>query len=186
MMNLLWEFKPGDDPSRLEALALTKERSASGDIPESHCLPNSVPFTLMILPFKIVQAPGQMVEIFEHYDPVRQIYTDGRPLPQNPDPTWMGYSSGTWQGDTLVVESTGFNGRSWLDASGHPRSESMRMTELYRRRDFGHMEIELTIDDPKYYTRPFTVKLSYNLIPDSDVLEAVCAENERDRNHVQK
>jgi hypothetical protein len=137
----------------------------------------------MILPFKIIQAQQQIVELFEHYDPPRQIYTDGRALPKDPEPSWMGQAAGKWQGDTLVVESAGFNGKTWLDASGHPRSESARMTERYRRRDFGHMDIDVTVDDAKYYTRPFTVKLPYHLIPDSDVLEAVCAENEKDAVH---
>ncbi len=186
VMNLLWDFKPEDDPSRPETLALLKQRgeSSSKDLPGSRCLPNSMPLTPLILPFKIVQTPQQMVMLFEHYDPARQIYTDGRALPKDLEPSWMGYAAGKWQGDTLVVESAGFNGKTWLDASGHPRSESARMIERYHRRDFGHMDMDLTINDPKYYTRPFTVKLPFHLIPDSDVLEAVCAENEKDRIHV--
>jgi hypothetical protein len=187
LFNLLWDFKPQDDPSRPEAAALVKLRQETAwkDLPESRCLPSSVPFTLMILPFKIVPTPQQMVMLFEHYDPPRQVYTDGRPLPEDPNPSWMGYSSGKWQGDTLVVESAGFNAQTtWLDAGGHPRSEHMRMTERYHRRDFGHMDIELTVNDPTFYTRPFTVKLPFHLIPDSDVLEAVCAENEKDRIHL--
>ena len=96
----------------------------------------------------------------------------------------MGYSSGRWQGGALVVETTGFNGKNWLDAFGHPRSEQMKITERYRRRDFGHMDLEMTFDDPKYYTRPFTVKTGLRLLPDSDVVEYVCAENEKDRAHL--
>jgi hypothetical protein len=125
-----------------------------------------------------------MVMLFEHYDPARQIYTDGRPLPQDPNPSWMGYATGRWKGDTLVVESAGFNDKTWLDAFGHPRSESARLTERYHRRDFGHLDVEVTVNDPKYYTRAFSVKLPFHLIPNSDVLEAVCAENERDRVHL--
>ena len=185
-MNLLWDFKPENDPSRPEALALVKQRSESSskDLPGSRCLPNSMPLTPLILPFKIVQTPQQMVMLFEHYDPARQVYTDGRALPKDLEPSWMGYAAGKWQNDILVVESAGFNGKTWLDASGHPRSESARMIERYHRRDFGHMDMDLTINDPKFYTRPFTVKLQFHLIPDSDVLEAVCAENEKDRIHV--
>jgi hypothetical protein len=185
-VNLLWDFKPEEDPSRPETLALLRQRGESSgrDLPSSRCLPNSMPLTPLMLPFKIVQTPQQMVMLFEHYDPARQIYTDGRALPKNPDPSWMGYAMGKWQGGTLVIESAGFNGKTWLDAAGHPRSESARMIERYRRPDFGHMEIDLTIDDPKYYTRPFTVKLPFHLIPDSDVLEAVCAENEKDVVHL--
>ena len=118
------------------------------------------------------------------YDPPRQIYTDGRPLPKDPDPLWMGYAAGQWQVDTLVVESAGFNDKTWLDGMGHPRSESAHMTERFHRRDFGHLDVELTVNDPKYYTRAFTVKLPFHLIPDTDVLEAVCAENEKDRVHL--
>lgn len=186
VLNLLWDFKPEDDPSRPETKALLQQRGQNGgkDLPTSRCLPGSVPFSLMILPFKIVQTPQQMVMLFEHYDPARQIYTDGRPLPQDPNPSWMGYASGRWQGDTLVIESAGFNDKTWLDAFGHPRSESARMTERYHRRDFGHMDVEVTVNDPKYYTRAFTVKLPFHLIPNSDVLEAVCAENEKDRVHL--
>jgi len=186
VVNLLWGVKPEDDPSRPETAALLKERGENGfkDLPSSHCFPGSVPFTLLILPFKILQTPQQIAMLFEHYDPPRQVYTDGRALPKDPDPTWMGYAAGKWQGDTLVVESTGYNGRTWLDAVGHPRSELARMTERYHRRDFGHMDIDVTINDPKYYTREFTVKLGFHLIPDSDVLEAVCAENEKDRSHL--
>lgn len=187
-LNLLWDFKPEDDPSRPEVAALLKERgeSSSRDIPGARCLPNSVPLSPIFSPFKIVQAPQQMVMLFEDHSLPRQVYTDGRALPKDLEPTWMGYAAGKWQGDTLVVESGGFNGKSWLDAGGHPRSESARMTERYRRRDFGHMEMELTVTDPTYYNRPFTVKLPFHLIPDSDVLEAVCTENEKDAIHLGK
>jgi len=93
---------------------------------------------------------------------------------------------GRWTGDTLVVDTIGFNDRAWLDAFGHPRSESMHITERYRRRDFGHMDLEITFDDPKYYTRAFSIKIVLNLVPDSDLLEYVCNENERDRAHMAK
>ena len=119
-------------------------------------------------------------------DPPRQIHTDGRSLPQDPQPSWIGYSVGKWQGDTLAVDTIGFNEESWLDLFGHPRSELMRIRESYRRRDFGHMDLEVTLEDPKYYTRPFTFKTGLNLIPDSDVLEFVCGENEKDRIHTEK
>jgi len=113
-------------------------------------------------------------------DPARQIYTDGRGLPKNPEPSWMGSSAGRWEGDTLVVDTAGFNDRAWLDGFGHPRSEAMRVTERFRRRDVGHMDLEISFDDPKYYTRPFGFKTALNLIPDSDVIEYVCTENEKD------
>jgi hypothetical protein len=119
-------------------------------------------------------------------DPSRQIHTDGRSLPKDPQPSWVGYSVGDWQGDTLVVETTGFNEASWLDKIGHPRSESMLIRERYHRRSFGDMDLEITIEDPKYYTRPFTMKTELHLIPASDVLEFVCGENEKDRIHLEK
>jgi hypothetical protein len=92
----------------------------------------------------------------------------------------MGSSAGQWQGETLVVETTGFQERAWLDGFGHPRSEAMRITERFRRRDVGHMDLEVIFDDPTYYTRPFGFKTTLTLIPDSDVLEYVCTENEKD------
>lgn len=186
LLNLLWDFKPEQDPTRPEAAALVKERSESNskDLPTSHCLPGSIPWTLLVLPFKIVQTPQQVVMLFEHYDPPRQIFMDGRRLPEQLDPSWMGYATGTWQAGTFVVESRGYNDKGWLDAAGHPRSESLRLTERYRRRDFGHLVLDLTVDDPKYYSRPFTVRLPFHLIPDSDVLEAVCEENEKDSVHL--
>lgn len=119
-------------------------------------------------------------------DPARQIYTDGRELPRDPQPAWMGYSVAKWEGDTLAVETSGFNENSWLDGSGHPGSEMMHIRERYRRVDFGHMQMELTIDDPKFYTRPFTFTVGFNLIPDSDVPEFVCTENEKDFAHMAK
>ena len=119
-------------------------------------------------------------------DPPRQIYTDGRSLPGDPDPSWMGHSVGTWQGDTLVVQTVGIHTRAWLDGFGHPRSEGMRITERYRRRDFGHMDLEITFEDSKYYTRPFSIKTTLTLMPDTDVLDYVCTENEKDRAHYTK
>src|SRR5262249_35171302 len=136
---------------------------------------------LTSLAFKVIQTPREIVMLMEIGSPPRQIHTDGRPLPVDPDPLWMGYSVAKWDGDTLVVETNGLNDRGWLDAFGHARSEQMRITERYHRRDFGHMDVEFTFDDPKYYTRPFGFKTTLTLQPDSDLLEYVCAENEKDR-----
>jgi hypothetical protein len=143
-------------------------------------------YRTVFYPFKTIQTPGEIVVLFGEGDPPRQIYTDGRSLPADPQPSWMGYSVGKWEGDTLAVETNGFTDASWLDGSGHPRSEQMRIRELYRRRDVGHMDLEITFEDPKYYTRPFTIKTALDLIPDSDILEFVCAENEKDRGHMGK
>lgn len=187
-INLLADFKPEDEPIRPEAAAVLHQRMATDgkDSPTSHCLPGGVPFSALIAPFKIVQAPKAVVILLEDNNPPRQIHVDGRTPPPDPWPAWMGYSSGKWEKDTLVVETTGFNERSWLDILGHPRSEAMRIVERFRRRDFGHLDLALTVDDPKLYTRPFTVKIEYRLLPDTDVLESICAENEKDRVHLDR
>ena len=187
-LNVLADFKPEEEPMRPEAAALFAQRAETRgkDIPTSHCLPGGVPFSTLIAPFKMIQTPLEIVMLLEDNNPPRQIYTDGRKLPDNPEPMWMGYSVGKWEGDILVVDSTGFNERTWLDGFGHPHSESMHIVERFRRTNFGHMDVEVTIDDPKMYTRPFTVKFAARLLPDTDTLESVCAENERDRPHLDK
>jgi hypothetical protein len=114
----------------------------------------------------------------------RQIYTDGRKVLADPQPAWLGYSVGRWDGDTLVVDTAGFNDKSWLDAAGHPHSEALRVEERFRRRDFGHLDLQVTVDDPEMYTKPVTIKVTELLIPDGDVLENFCDENEKDRPHL--
>jgi len=181
VLNVFWDMNPAEWPLRPEAAAITEQRQKSGrDSQTAYCLPGSLPPALLVFNFKMIQTPGEIVVLAGNGDPARQLYIDGRSLPKNPDPSWMGTSAGRWEGETLVVETTGFNERAWLDGFGHPRSETMRVTERYRRRDFGHMDLEMTFDDPKYYTRPFGFKTTLNLIPDSDVLEYVCTENEKD------
>jgi len=187
VINVFWDVKPGEEPLLPEAAALTQQRQRSGrDFQTAYCLPASIPAAMMILEFKLIQAPGEIVVLSGNGDPARQIHLDGRSLPKDPEPSWMGSSAGHWQGDTLVVETTGFNERAWLDGFGHPRSESMRITERFRRRDVGHMDLEMTFDDPKYYTRAFGFKTTLNLVPDSDVLEYVCTENEKDSAHMRR
>ena len=180
VLNVFWDVPPGEWPLRPDASALTDQRQKSGrDFPTAYCQPGSVPASLLILEFKMVQAPRQIVVLPGNGDPPRQIYTDGRSLPKDAEPSWMGSSVGRWQGETLVVETSGFKESAWLDSFGHPRSEAMHITERYRRRDFGHIDLELTFDDPKYYTRPFGFKTTLTLLPDTDVLEYVCTENQR-------
>src|SRR5437899_5554382 len=186
-LNVFWGMKPEEEPLRPETAALVKHRLQNPlEYPHTQCLPGGIPLALLVFTFKMIQTPQEIVQLSETADPPRQIHTDGRPLPKDPDPTWMGYSVGHWEGDTLVVDTVGLNDRAWLDAFGHPRSESMHITERYRRRDFGHMDLEITFNDPKYYTRPFTIKTGLMLIPDSDLLEYVCNENEKDRAHLGK
>ncbi|HTM12705.1 MAG TPA: hypothetical protein VL127_07325 [Bryobacteraceae bacterium] len=185
--NILADFKPEEAPIRPQAAALFQlhARRFGKDSPGSHCLPMGVPNTeLIAVPFKIIQTPGVIAMLLEVDNSHRQIYTDGRPLPVDPQPSWQGYSVGKWEGDTLVVDSAGFNDKSWLDAMGHIHSEALRVQERYRRRDFGHMELQVTIDDPKTFTKPFTFKVNQLLIPDSDILETICTENEQDRAHL--
>src|SRR5262249_33371731 len=172
-INILGDFKPEEAPMRPEAAALFGQRMASvgKDIPTSHCLPGGVPFSTLIAPFKLAQTPGLTVMRLEDTTPPRQLHTDGRKHPADLWPSWMGYSTGNWQGDTLVVETIGFNDRSWLDALGHPRSESMRITERFRRRDFGHMPVEVTIAHPKMCSMPLPVRAPYRLLPDPDLRE---------------
>ena len=132
---------------------------------------------------KIVQTSSLMVILYEDLA-YRQIFLDGRQLPPDPNPDWMGYSIGHWEGDTLVVETAGFNDRTWLDFAGHGHTEALRMTERYRRRDFGHMDLQVTLDDPKAYAKPWTVSAGGALAADTELLEYVCLENEKDQQHL--
>ena len=134
-------------------------------------------------PDKIVQTPGLLMMLFADLT-YRQVFLDGRPLPQDPNPTWMGYSVGHWDGDTLVVESAGYNDRTWLDDDGHPHSEELRVTERFRRPDFGHLEIEKTLEDPKALAQKWVIPIKLEYDADTELLEYVCAENERDHSHL--
>jgi hypothetical protein len=184
--NILGDFKRGEEPVRPEAAAVLRTRAERHgvDFPGTRCLPVGIPAaTFIAVPFKIIHSPGLMAMLYEVDSTFRQIYTDGRKLPAELQPAWLGYSVGKWEGDTLVVDTAGFNDLGWLDAFGHPRSEALRVKERFRRRDFGHMEVQITIDDAKNYTKPFTVKVNHLLVPDSDILESFCTENEKDRTH---
>jgi hypothetical protein len=188
--NVLVDFKPEDAPIRPAAAELTRRNAErrGTDNPPTRCLPQGLPRADVFnyAPFKIIQTPGVIAVLYEVDNTHRQIYTDGRKLPVDPQPSWLGYSVGRWEGDTLVVDSAGFNDKSWLDLSGHPHSEDLRIQERFHRRDFGHMDLSITIEDPKMYTRPFTIKVTELLVPDSDILESICNENEKDRTHIEK
>ncbi|HXP83652.1 MAG TPA: hypothetical protein VN841_02975 [Bryobacteraceae bacterium] len=189
LFNILADYRPEEEPLRPEAAKLLQEHAAGlgKDAPSTHCLPGGVPWATFIPPFKMIQAPREIVMLHEDNNPPRQIYTDGRKPPAQIDlPSWVGYSVGNWQGDTLVVDTVGFNDRGWLDGFGHPRSEDLHIVERFTRHDFGHMDIAITIDDPKMYTKSWSIKVSAVLLPDTDVLEAVCAENEKDIAHMNK
>jgi len=147
----------------------------------ANCFPEGPRTSLAGLdPLRIVQTPAMTVVLYEAGN-YRVIYTDGRPLPKDQNPTWMGYSIGRWNGDTFVVETTGFNDRTWLDFNGHPHTEALRVTERFHRTTFGHMDLEMTFDDPKAYVKSFTIKVDVNYVPDDDLIEYVCLANEKDR-----
>ena len=175
-----------DIPMQPWAEKLYKERLANEgkDRPSGRCLPHSVTdFDAHFMPKKIIQTPGVIALLFESYHSYRQIFTDGRPLPQEPDPGWFGYSVGKWEGDALVVNTVGVNEKTWLDDNGHPHSDAMRIVERFRRPDFGHMIVQLTIDDPKAYKKPWSVTIPWTLVPDTELLDWVC-ENEKDTEHL--
>jgi hypothetical protein len=175
-----------DIPWQPGSLSLFQHRTEDNQLenPESKCLPRGIPKADAFDVHKIVQTPGLVLILYEYQNTFRQIFTDGRKLPVDPNPTWMGYSVGHWEGDTLVVESNGFNGKAWLSGRGNPTSDAMRLTERIHRRDMGHMDIQLTIDDPKAYKKPWKAELHPELIPDTELLEFVCNENERDLRHL--
>jgi hypothetical protein len=172
-------------PWALDVLNRRKSEN-SKDNPDAHCLP----LGLMQLhehpqPRKIIQTPGLIVILYEAQGGVRQIFTDGRSLPTNdPQPWWYGYSIGKWDGDTLVVETTGFRDDVWLDIDGSPLTNTGKMTERFRRVNYGTMQIDVTVEDPKAYTKPFTVRVNHRLMPDTDLIEFVCAENEKSDAHL--
>ena len=177
--------KPADEPLT-EAGKAAFARNRASVSPSLRCLPTGLPGSMLVFAFKMIQTPREIVMLSEAGDPARQIYIDGRKLPADPDPTWLGTSVGEWNGDTLVVRTSGFKEQSWLDGFGHARTESTVITERYRRRDFGHMDLEVTIEEPKYYSRPISVSSVLNLLPDTDVFETVCAENEKDAAHIKR
>ncbi len=184
LFNVMADYKPGEITLSADAEKMMKEHQAASDALGPRCLPVSLPMTDMFpTPKRIVQTPAILVVLYEG-DLPRQIHMDGRKLPSNPNPSWVGYSVGHWDGDALVIDTVGFTPRAPLDAFGHPRSEAMHLRERWRRRDFGHLEIEATIEDPQYYSKPITFTYRGTLIPDDDLLEWVCTENEKDRGHI--
>jgi hypothetical protein len=169
------------------ALALYKERQANHGMgrPSERCLTHGVTdFDTLGTPRRIIQTPSMIAILFEAYNHYRQIFLDGRTLPERIQPAYMGYSVGKWDGETLAVDTTGFNDRGWLDDGGHPQTESLHVTERFRRTNFGHISLQLTIDDPKAYTKPWTVNLSgFNFLADEELMESIC-ENEKDVPHM--
>lgn len=181
-MNLFIDFREGESPLSAEAIAESQRRRQSGllgpfDSPSSHCLPMGfLTQYFHFRPFKIFQAQQEILMYFEMDGVFRQIHTDGRKLPESPFPSWMGYSTGKWVGDSLVVDTAGFNDQWRLDAMGHPNSEQLRFREVFHRRDFGHLDIDATVEDPVMLTRAVNIKFTLELMPNTDMLESYCVD----------
>ena len=166
-------------------LRAARKADNSKDSPDGRCLPMGLFMDhTNRFPRKIVQVPGLIVILHEKSFAYRQIFTDGRALPLDPQPSFYGYSSGNWDGDTLAVKTIGLRDDGWADEEGSPITEAARVTERFRRPNFGSLEIELTVDDPKAYTAPWTVKLRDNIKLNTGLLEYVCLENEKDSAHI--
>jgi len=178
----------GGPPYQPWAADLVKQRTADQvKDPNVHCMPRGAPRIWTDDYYKrIIQTPERLIILTERNMQYRQIHTDGRPLPVDPNPTWNGYSTGKWDGDTLVVQTIGFRDELWLDSNGNPLTEAGKTTERIRRPNFGTLEIEITIDDAKAYRAPWTVTLKQPLILDSELLDYYCLENEKDAVHMSK
>src|SRR4029077_12222769 len=175
--NLLDYIPDGTDiPFAPEGAALYKQRSETlgAGRPSEHCLPHGIPDAMSVGNFKLVQDPGLTLILYEEFNHYRQIFTDVRPFPKNLNPAWFGSSIGKWDGDALVVETRGFNDQSWLDDYGHPHTEALRATERFERGDLGHLDIQITIDDPKVYAKPWSFTFHFALLPDTDLIEDIC------------
>ena len=187
LLNLAADLKPEEVPLQPWAAALYKERIENNgkDHPGARCLPSGIPEKLNIPDgLKVVHTPDLLIFLHESRTIYRQVFLDGRPLPRDAQPMWMGYSVGHWEGDTLVIETIGQNGKTWLDMRGLPGTESLRVIERYSRPTVGRINIDVTIDDPKAYTKPWSVKLSWNLVADTDLIESICEENNKDPQHM--
>jgi hypothetical protein len=186
--NLATGLKEEDVPFQPWAKALfdkRKDGSYSREDPDANCLPQGVPkIGALAYPWRLIQTPGSIVIIYEAFTLWRQIFMDGRELVADANPTWMGYSTAKWDGDTLVVDTRGFNGRLWLDQLGRPSTHALHVIERFHRRDFGHMDIHVTIDDPGAYMRPWSVAQEVALRHDMELMEFICNENNRDVGHL--
>ncbi len=187
----VWYAQRPVDPGKPEPLpwveALLQERAANNakDAPGARCLPRGITLAGALFPYKLVQTKNLLVMLFEDDIPShRQVFLDGRSHPKDLNPSWMGHSVGHWEGDTLEVDTVGFNDKSWLDPQGHAHTDKMRVTERLRRPDLGHLEIEFTVDDPGAYANPWVFKRVADLDPDDEVGEYVCTENNRDVEHM--
>jgi len=187
LLNIAVDLKDVNVPFQPWAAAIYKERveNFGKDDPNNRCLPSITPEKVAVTsPWKVVEIPGETIILYESRTIFRQIFTDGRAFPKDMQPAWQGYSIGRWDGDTFVVETKGFNDKGWLDTNGHPVTDALHVIERYTRKDFGHMDVAITIDDPKAYTRPWTVVEPAVYQPDTELIEYICEENNRDVAHI--
>ena len=178
---------PGGLPYQPWLVPIVKERTdnLAKDDPHIRCLPDSflraygMPHLL-----KFVHTPGLLVVLNEVSAGYRQVFTDARPLPEDPTPSWQGYSSGKWSGDTLVIDTAGLRDDTWIDWNGSVLTQAAKVREQIRRPDFGHLEIQVTVDDPKAYTKPWTVALKQRIVVDTELIDEICLENEQSLQHM--
>ena len=176
----VWEPEGLQSMHAAAGALLLHPEAAKGQDPDANCTLSGVPrMDLGPKPFKILQSPDEVVILYQAFTTFRQVFTDGRTLPADPQPSWLGYSVGKWDGDTLVVDTAGFNDITWLDNAGTPHSESLHVTERFHRRDTGHLDIQITIDDPKTFRHPFTVTQHARLVPAIELTEFICLENRK-------
>ena len=160
--------------------AIYKERLAAEgkDRPSGKCLPHGIPDAMLApTPFKFIHTPSETLILYEEFVDFRQVFTDGRALPKDPEPAWFGYSVGRWEGGAFIVDTRGFNDKSWLDDDGHPHSDALHTVERFRRPDYGHLTMEITFDDPKAYMKPWNATVHFNLLPEFELIEDVCDNN---------
>jgi hypothetical protein len=184
-MNILADYKPAEEPLTPKAKAKLQKLFESAPRPMTLCEPSGLPTSEFLpAPFKMLQTRGELLMLYEADTVFRQIFMDGRKLPPDPQPSWFGYSVGHWEGDILVVEVSGITDRSALDAMGHFHSQALRLSERFRRPDFGHMQATITLEDPEVLVKPVSIHVNYRLLPDTDLIESFCTEGEQDLAHL--
>ena len=187
LIDITADLKPGELPIQLWAAAVLRQRQEtnSKDHPGARCLPSGIPEKDAVpAPFKILQMEDLIVILYESRTIFRQIFMDGRPLPKDAEPAWQGYSVGHWEGDTLVVDTRGFKDDGWLDMAGHPATDQLHVIERFTRTNVGSLRMDITIDDPKAYSKPWTIHESAHLLAEGELIEHICEENNRDPVHM--
>jgi hypothetical protein len=180
-------MKPGELSMQPWAAALVAQRAEnhSVDHPGARCLPSGIPEKEAVpAPIKFIQTADVLVMLYESRTIFRQVFLDGRPLPKDPVPAWQGYSVGKWDGNALIVETRGFRDEGWLDMAGHPATDQLHVIERITRPNFGTLEMDITVDDPKAYTKPFRVQEKFHILADGDLMEHICEENNKTPPHM--